>query len=348
MAVINQKGGCGKTTTAISLAGYFAAASWRTLLVDLDPQGHCAAGLAIPEQRLELTIAEGLLAAGAGEPLPDPARLLWRVSRDLDLAPSTMRLAALESARGGLAGLPEPEKALRRLLKQLEDRYHACIVDCSPSIGLLAYNALAAADLVLIPVETGFFALQGAGKQVQTVAALGRRLGAEAPCLLLPTMHDPASMLAQDLLAELTRRFPGKVAPRLVRYDPALREAASFGQPVGEYAPESPGAQDYRALAAWLLARLSGQPHVEVPEAADVPPEPVTCAEASPDAQAPRAAVPTPLISDQGSSQDMPAPEPALTVTLSRAADLAARAKRLQAGPPVPAVPVPVQIGSEP
>lgn len=262
-AIVNQKGGCGKTTTAISLAGVFASWGYRTLLVDMDPQSHCAAGLAIPEQRIDLHIGDAM-SAPEGSPV-DPSRLLWRVSRNLDLAPSTTRLAAMEAARGPLAEVEHPERRLQAALRPLAERYDICLVDCSPTIGLLTFNALAAADEVIVPVETGFFSLQGATKQVNTIKSLGKRLGRALPYRLLPTMHDPSSVLSRDLLEELRRRFSGKVIPQVIRYDPVLREAASFGQPVTEYGPESAGARDYSSLAGWLLAQpvLSGLRRVE-------------------------------------------------------------------------------------
>lgn len=254
VAIINQKGGCGKTTTAVNLAGIMALRGLRTLLVDLDPQSHCAAGLAIPEQRIDLDIGDAMLA-GPDDAL-DSARLLWRAARNLDLIPSRMKLAGLEAARGGLADRPDRDKRLAGVLARWAPNYDVCFVDCSPAIGLLTFNALAAATDILIPVETSFFALQGATKQVNTIRTLARRLGNAAPYWLVATLHDESSVLARDLLEELRRRFGKRVAPCVIRRDPALKEAASFGQPVIEYAPDSHGAADYTALAQWLIEVL--------------------------------------------------------------------------------------------
>lgn len=164
IAIINQKGGCGKTTTAINLSSLLARRGRRVLLVDMDPQSHCAAGLGIPEQRIDQDIGDAMLAAGVRT--IDPARLLWRAGRNLDLAPSRMRLAGLEAARGGLNELADKELRLLSALGLLAKDYDLCCIDCPPSIGLLTYNSLAAADVVLIPVETAFFSLQGDRKSV--------------------------------------------------------------------------------------------------------------------------------------------------------------------------------------
>ena len=252
LAVINQKGGCGKTTTSINLSAVLAQAGQRTLLVDLDPQSHCAAGLGVPEPRLDLDIGEVMRAE-------DPVqadRLLWPVSRCLDLAPSRMSLAGLEAIGGGIANRPDKELRLTNVLSQLEARYDVCVIDCSPSIGLLTFNALTAADAALVPVETSFFSLQGATKQLSTVRALSRRLQREVATGLVPTLHDTESARCEDLLDELRRRFGSKVVPAVIRRDQSLKEAASFGQPIIEYDAQSRGAQDYLALGQWVMQAL--------------------------------------------------------------------------------------------
>ncbi|MEO1718585.1 MAG: AAA family ATPase, partial [Planctomycetota bacterium] len=171
----------GKTTLSVNLSAALAALGKRVLLVDLDPQSHCAAGLAIPEQRIDQDIADALVS---DTPL-DKSRLVWSAGRNLDLIPSRTRLAGLEAARGGLATKPDKERRLARVLQPFATDYDVALIDCSPSIGLLTYNAITAATDILVPVETGFFSLQGAMKQAKTIESLERRLGASAPFWLL-------------------------------------------------------------------------------------------------------------------------------------------------------------------
>jgi len=249
IAIVNQKGGCGKTTTAINLAALYARRGMRTLLVDMDPQSHCAAGLGVPEARIEFTIGQALLAEHANF---NPAGLVWEVSRNLHLAPSTMTLAALEAPGGGLHALPDKDRRLENLLNAIAPHYDRCLIDCSPTIGLLTFNALRAARETLIPVETGFFSLRGAAKQWNTIQRLIQHIGRPIACHMLATLHNPDSRLATNILNALRREFAGQIMPTVIREHEVLREATSFGQPVLEYAPDSEACRDFEAMADWL------------------------------------------------------------------------------------------------
>ena len=252
VAIVNQKGGCGKTTTAINLAATLAAKNHRTLLVDMDPQGHCGIGLGVPEDRIEQGLAEALLADPPGG--ADPDAMLWEVAKNLRLAPSTLSLAGLEAARGGLAHLPDRDARLSQFLDRVANRFDWCVIDCPPTIGLLTFNALRAADEAIIPVETGFFSLKGSERQAAAIQAMSARLERELPLRILPTLHRPSAKLATDLLAAIERRHGMLTMPLVIREHESLREAAGFGQPITEYAPGSEACRDFVLLVDWLEA----------------------------------------------------------------------------------------------
>jgi len=312
IAIVNQKGGCGKTTTAINLAGVLARRGQRTLLVDLDPQSHCAVGLGIPDDGVDMHIGDAMLLE---DPTSfDETRLLWRINRSLDLAPSAMKLVALEAARGGLADAPDRDQRLVRVLDRFRDRYDWALIDCPPAIGLLTYNALRAADETIIPVETSFFAMKGADRQVRTIRSLARRLGGQTPYRILPTMHDPESSLASELLHELEHQFGDRLIPHVIRLDRKLKEAATFGQPLADYDPDAAGARDYAAVAEFLTENGPGKFKPRPQDAAASTPAPITQSKIN---------TVTPPV------QPTATPEVEVPATQSRAADLARRARQL-------------------
>ncbi|MAX27349.1 MAG: hypothetical protein CMJ19_22870 [Phycisphaeraceae bacterium] len=287
IAIINQKGGCGKTTVSINLAAVLAAQGQRTLLVDMDPQGHCALGLAVPEAQINQSMADMMMAGLDGSLAM--ADVVWQISRNFDLAPATTALAGVEVQ---LANASDRDRRLVQVLSTIQSNYDICIIDCPPSIGLLTFNALRACDEVIVPVETGYFALQGSFKQEATVEMMVRRTGHQVRHKVLATMYDVRTKLAREILSELKKHFGESLLPVVVNFNAKLKEAASFGQPITEYDPTSRGMQDFEQLTAWLLAN---------------PPIPATVPE----------------------SEEVEAP--AANPALSRAAELVERARALSA-----------------
>lgn len=261
IAIINQKGGCGKTTCSINLAASLSAKGKRTLLVDMDPQSHCAMGLAVPDAQIEKSIAD-MLRVGLDGSLA-MSEVTWQIARHLDLAPSTITLAGMEAQ---LATAPDKDRRLVQVLSTVQDDYDFCIVDCPPSIGLLTFNALRAADEVLIPVETGFFSMQGAVRQQQTIEMLARRAGHHVRFKVLATMYDVRTKLAREILSELKRHFGDELLPIVINFNSKLKEAASFGQPITEYDAASRGMRDFERLTEWLLANPPGPATGLMPE----------------------------------------------------------------------------------
>jgi len=268
LAIINQKGGCGKTTVAINLAAVLAQRGHKTLLVDMDPQSHCALGLAVPEAQIERSMADLMQHGLDGSMVVSD--VVWQISRKLDLAPSDMGLAAIEQE---LANAPDRDRRLAQILATASDLYEFCIIDCPPSIGLITFNALRAADEIISPVETGYFAMQGAVKQDATIEMLARRVGHRMRISVLPTMYDVRTKLAREILNELRRQFGDKLLPITINFNSKLKEAASFGQPITEYDAASRGMQDFDKLAAWLIANPPAPVMQEIDGAAPKPAE---------------------------------------------------------------------------
>ncbi len=250
ITVANQKGGCGKTTVAINLSATMAREGRRVLLVDLDPQGHCALGMAVPEDQIDLSILDCLMQQMNGEPL-EVSRITWQIAPNLDLAPARSNLATLEPTVGDRR---DADGMLRSLLTGVADRYDFCVVDCPPHLGLLMRNGLLAADEVMIPVDTGYFSLHGLTKQLATVQQIADRNGTKPTVRILPNQYDVRTKLAREILSELRNRFKGLIYDTVVNFNTKLKEGASFGQPITEFAPSSMGAKDFETLAREVMA----------------------------------------------------------------------------------------------
>lgn len=250
ITISNRKGGCGKTTVAINLAASIAREGHQVLLVDLDPQGHCALGLAVPDEQMDLSILECLLGRVEGEPI-ELSRIVWQISPNLSLAPARNNLCTLEPRLGDRSDV---QHLLRELLEGYTDRYQYCVIDCPPHMGLLMRNGLRAADEVVIPVDTGYFSLHGLAQQMASVEQLFEDEPHRPRVRVLANQYDVRTKLAREILAELHRRFEGAVYQTTVNFNTKLKEGASFGQPITEFAPNSMGARDFQRLAREIIA----------------------------------------------------------------------------------------------
>ncbi len=256
IAIINQKGGCGKTTTSINLAACLARLGQKTLLVDVDPQGHCAVGLAVPEEQIERTIYDTLIEERDGKPVR-LADIVWQIATDFDLAPSNLKLAAFEQVFAGRIGR---EDRLRKAIESVSQNYKWCIIDCPPSVGLITFNALRACDEAIVPVETGYFSLHGLAKMMETLEMLRERCDKDILIRVLPTLYDTRTKLAREVLSELRNKFREYLMESTVNFNTKLKEAASFGQPITEYDPGSRGYKDFVNLARELMGHTPVEP----------------------------------------------------------------------------------------
>ncbi len=251
LAVVNQKGGVGKTTTSVNLAAALAQAGSRVLLVDLDPQGNATMGSGIDKRTLSRTVYHVLLG------LASPAEARVRAERGgYDLLPSNRELAGAEVE---LVELAEREARLKSALAGLAAEYDFVLIDCPPSLSLLTVNALTAAQRVLIPMQCEYYALEGLSDLVGTIKRVRTHLNPQLEIAgLLRTMYDPRNTLSQHVSQQLESHFGDKVYRTLVPRNVRLAEAPSYGVPAVMWDAASKGAQAYVALAREILAQ--GQP----------------------------------------------------------------------------------------
>jgi chromosome partitioning protein len=247
-ACTNQKGGVGKTTTVINLAAYLALSGTRTLVIDLDPQGNATSGLGVDRRSLERSSYDALV-----DRVPIGDLVVDTAIDGLDLVPST---PALSGAEIELVEVTARERRLAASLANLNGRYDRVLIDCPPSLGLLTVNALTAADGVLIPIQTEYYALEGLSQLVNTIRRVREGLNPrlELDGVLL-TMYDARTRLSAQVAAEVRRHMNGTVYRTVVPRSVRLSEAPSHGMPIALYDPGSRGATAYRELAGEVAAR---------------------------------------------------------------------------------------------
>ena len=254
IAVVNQKGGCGKTTTVVNLAGALADDGARVLVVDLDPQAHATLALGIDPEALDRNLYD-VLAEPPGGPSETPlASVLVPAGEGVRVAPSGIVLSALEQKLAAERAEDRTERLLRAL-GGVDDAFDVALLDCPPHVGVLTFNALRAAGEVIVPLETSEFALHGVQKLLETIALLGDRLGHDLAVRILPTLYDGRTRFARDTLAEIRARFGDLCFDTVIRQNVRLREAARRGRPIGRLWRAAHGSEDHAALALEVAAR---------------------------------------------------------------------------------------------
>jgi chromosome partitioning protein len=247
IALANQKGGVGKTTTSVNLGAFLADAGQKTLLIDLDPQGNATSGLGIDKKQIKESVYDVLIN---DVPLADV--ILPSSHQGLDIAPTTI---ALSGAEVELTSLMARETRLKDAFGDVKDKYDFILIDCPPSLGLLTINAFTAADSILIPVQSEYYALEGLSQLMNTIQLVRKHFNRDLQIEgVLLTMFDRRTNLGQEVNAEVKKFFGSKVYDTVIPRNVRLSEAPSHGLAIVDYDPKSTGAREYQQLAKEVLA----------------------------------------------------------------------------------------------
>jgi chromosome partitioning protein len=249
IAVVNQKGGCGKTTTVINLAAFLARAGRRTLVVDMDPQGHATLGLVRNTDELPATIYD-VFAARLDGRSASLREVTLCVSERLDLVPSNIRLSAVPELSSGVA---YRERVLAELVAAERERYDYLVVDCPPAVGMLTFNALLACTEAIVPIEPGFFSLHGVAKLLETLDILARDANHVITPRALMTFYCGRTQFAREIREEIRQHLEGRCFQTVIRHSVKLAEAASHALPISDYCRHCVGFDDYAQLCAEVL-----------------------------------------------------------------------------------------------